>query len=117
MRIFLLSAKLSAFQLIVQSEAPKRHNVAHAHLNVVLHDIGIWHTFYLALALLASAYLEGVPANREVGHTRGGHIIAHAHLVVEECLAQVADVGYSARTPLGYVSTVRACMNIISNLS
>ena len=53
--------------LIVQSEAPQRNDIAEACFYIVLHDIGIIQTFYLLFAFLASANLEGVLADDEIG--------------------------------------------------
>ena len=50
-------------------EAPQRNDVAEACFYIVLHDKGIVQAFYLLFALLATANLEGVFANDEIGLT------------------------------------------------
>ena len=75
-----------------QAEGPEGEDVGVACFDVVFDDVALRVALQLALALAAAAHFEGAAVDEEVGRGRGGDVVAHARLVVEERFAHVAAV-------------------------
>ena len=75
-----------------QTEGPEGEDVGVACFDVVLDDVALRGALQLALTFAAVAHFERAAVDEEVGRGRGGDVVAHARLVVEERFAHVAAV-------------------------
>ena len=71
----------------------QRNDVASAIFNVIAHNIAFFCIGNLLLAFLLTANLEGLAVNLEVADARADNILGDSHLIIEECLTDIAYVG------------------------
>ena len=71
---------------------PERDDVAIACFNVIFDDIALGRILYLLLLFLLATYLKGLSVYLEITLTLTDDIRFDAHLVIEECLANIANI-------------------------